>query len=65
MNGLLGGLTILATITSIVYVIVAILVPIFIFSMNSKLGKLLKEQQRTNQILNYLVEQGNRKTGSN
>jgi glycopeptide antibiotics resistance protein len=65
MNGLLGGLTILATITSIVYVIVAILVPIFIFSMNSKLGKLLKEQQRTNQILNYLVEQGNRKSQQN
>ena len=60
MNGLLGGLTILATLTSIVYVVVAILVPIFIFSMNSKLGKLLKEQQRTNQILNYLVEQGSK-----
>jgi len=64
MDGLLGGIALMGVLTSIVYIVVAVLVPVFIWSMNSKLGRLVKEQQRTNQILNYIVEQGKKEDRS-
>ena len=56
MNDLIGALGLMSVFFSIIYAIISIVVAMFIYNISSKMNKMVKEQQRTNQILGYLVE---------
>ena len=58
MNDLVGGLGLMSAFFSFIYAIISIAVAMFIYNISSKMNKMVKEQQRTNQILTYLVESG-------